>query len=88
MHLHRFSFNRGNIKGLKAVDERHRNYRAFGTERAFEGAAFEIQDLISVPASRSFCKNQVVSPFLHLLCHLADDCDRASYILSVDGLTA
>lgn len=62
MHLHRFSFNRGNIKGLKAIDERHRNNRAFGTERTFEGAAFEIQDLISVPASRPFCKNQVVSP--------------------------
>ena len=65
-------FDGTDIKGLEAVDQCHRHYGTAGVYSTFKGTCFKFQELIPLSGSGPLWKNQIISPFPDLFCHLID----------------
>ena len=83
MHLHCQWFYGTSVKSLIRINQCNRHNRTSCFCCSFETAAFKFQWMISILASGSLCKNQIVSSLFHFPGNIKDNLHRLSNILSV-----
>ena len=86
MYLHRQWLYGTSIKSLIRINQCNRHDRASGFCCSFETTAFKFQWMISILASRSFCKDQIISSLFHFPGNIKDNLHRLSNILSVHNI--